>query len=325
VTATVRLALAASATRRVRRRASFDRVAGRVLTGTVWDMADPAPTWDQWREAAERIDVGGLGVAVYDLGISTGRVVTYLHGYPSSSLDVAPVMAHLHGVRVVAVDLPGFGASDKPRDHPYSIDGAARAVEAAWATLGIGATVVAAHDYSVSVAQELLARGDERITAVAFMNGGLYPDLHRPTAGQQALLDPEHGATFAAAVTEETFIRGIEGTWGQRVPLDLHAATQMHRSMAESGGVSMMHTLLHYIADRRANADRWATAIDEAQVPLAFVWGDLDPVSGAHMIERVEERRPDARIVRMADVAHWPPLEAPDAVAAELLRLLDRA
>src|SRR5690606_6538655 len=97
--------------------------------------------------------------------------------------------------------------------------------------------------------------------------------------------------------------------------------TEMYHSMAEADGVSMMHTLLHYVADRRANADRWSAAIDGANVPLSFVWGDLDPVSGAHMIQRVEERRPDARVVRMADVAHWPPLEAPDVVATELLRL----
>ena len=288
-------------------------------------MDTEAPTWNRWREAAQRVETGGLGVAVYDIGTRSGVPVTFLHGYPSSSLDLAPVLPHLGEARAIAVDLPGFGASDKPRDHAYSIGAAADAVEAAWSHLGVDRTVVAAHDYSVSVAQELLARGAAQVAAVVFMNGGIYPDLHRPTAGQQALLDPEHGAAFAAAVTEDTFVRGIEGTWGTRVPLDLHAATEMHRSMAESDGVSMMHTLLHYIADRRANADRWAAAIDDATVPLSFVWGDLDPVSGAHMIERVEQRRPDAHIVRMDDVAHWPPLEAPDVVAAELRRLLDSA
>jgi pimeloyl-ACP methyl ester carboxylesterase len=300
-----------------------DRLGVVVLTVTVWDMADDTLTWTRWRASAERVQVGDLGVAAYDLGVPDGPAVTYLHGYPSSSFDASPLLAHLPGARIVAVDLPGFGAADKPRDHRYSIDGAVDAVAAVWSHLGVDSTVVAAHDYSVSVAQELLARRDARIVSVVFMNGGLYPDLHRPTAGQQALLDPDHGASVAAAITEESFVRGIDGTWGERVPLDVHAATEMYHSMAQSGGVAMMHTLLHYIADRRANADRWGAAIDEATVPLTFVWGDLDPVSGAHMIERVEQRRPDARIVRMPDVAHWPPLEAPEVVAAELQRLLD--
>lgn len=286
-------------------------------------MAGTELTWDRWRHDAERLSIGDLGIAYHDVGPRDGAVVTFLHGYPSSSLDVAPLLPLLSDLRVVAIDLPGFGASDKPPDHPYSIHGAVDVVGAVWDRLDVSASVVAGHDYSVSVAQELLARDDARVAAVCFMNGGLYPDLHRPTRGQQALLDPDHGAEIAAAITQEGFVGGIDGTWGTRVPLDLHAATEMYRSMAESGGVAMMHTLLHYVADRRAHADRWARAIDDASVPLAFVWGDLDPVSGAHMIERVEQRRPDARIVRMPDVAHWPPLEAPDVVAAELRRLAE--
>ncbi|MDZ7677976.1 MAG: alpha/beta hydrolase [Acidimicrobiales bacterium] len=291
-------------------------------------MTSPT-TWKQWSETARFVRSGPVQVAVHQRGADDGPVLTFLHGYPSSSFDIEPVLGHLDPAwRVVAVDLPGFGASDKPADHPYSIPGATDAVEDVWRDLDISTTVVAAHDYSVSVAQELLARhtegsgGGTALDAVVLMNGGLYPDLHRPTRGQQALLDPEHGAEFAAAIDEAAFVKGIERTWGQRVPLDVHAATEMYASMAEHGGVAMMHTLLHYIADRREHADRWSRALEHTEVPLSFVWGDLDPVSGAHMIERVEDRCSTARVVRLADVAHWPPLEAPDVVAAEIDRLL---
>jgi pimeloyl-ACP methyl ester carboxylesterase len=54
-------------------------------------------------------------------------------------------------------------------------------------------------------------------------------------------------------------------------------------------------------------------------VPLTFVWGMLDPVSGAQMAERIRERLPDAPFAALEDVAHWPPLEAPERVAATLL------
>jgi len=271
-------------------------------------------------------DVKASGIRLRVTDVGSGPVVLFLHSALLSRRTWDRVQELLApSFRVVALDLPGFGASAKPRDHRYSISAAADAVEALWRHHGVERTVVAAHDYSVSIAQELLARSDGRLAAVVFMNGGLYPDLHRPTRGQQALLDPEHGAALAAAVTEEGFVRGIDGTWGERVPFDGRAATEMYRSMAERDGVSLMHALLHYVADRREHAERWATAIDDTAVPLAFVWGDLDPVSGAHMIERVEQRRPDARIVRLADAAHWPPLEAPEVVAAELLRLLDPA
>lgn len=290
-------------------------------------MIEPS-TWQQWSDTARRLPTGDLAVAVHERGAADGPVLTYLHGYPSSAFDIAPVLAHLDPRwRVVAVDLPGFGASAKPADHAYSIHGAVDAVDAVWRALGVTSTVVAAHDYSVSVAQELLARAADgslgaSLDAVVLMNGGLYPDLHRPTRGQQALLDPDHGAAIAAAIDEAGFVKGIEGTWGERVPLDERAAAEMYASMVEHGGVAMMHTLLHYIADRREHADRWSGALERTEVPLTFVWGDLDPVSGAHMIERVEQRCPGARIVRLDDVGHWPPLEAPEVVASELDRLI---
>ena len=183
------------------------------------------------------------------------------------------------------------------------------------------------HDYGVSVGQELLARRTEgslavALTGVVWMNGGVYPDLHRPTLGQQLLLDPEQGAGFAAGMTEELFTGGIAGTWGERVPLDEAAVRAIWESMAQDGGDVLMHELLHYIADRREHADRWRSALEGNELRNVFVWGDLDPVSGAHMIERVEERVAGADVRRLADVGHWPLLEAPDEVASAIKDLL---
>ena len=53
-------------------------------------------------------------------------------------------------------------------------------------------------------------------------------------------------------------------------------------------------------------------------MPLAFVWGMLDPVSGAHMAERIRERLPDAPLLALDDVGHWPLLEAPERVPPRL-------
>ena len=284
-------------------------------------------TWASWRRQAQPLAVAGLSVATYDLGDRSGAPVTFCHGYPSASVDIAPVLERLgSGVRLLAIDLPGFGASDKPVGHPHSIAGASDAVEALWADRGIEATVLAVHDYSVSVGQELLARRAEgglavELTGVVWMNGGIYPDLHRPTIGQQLLLSDD-GAAFAAGMTEEMFTDGIRGTWGERVPFDDGAVAAIWASMEESGGAQQMHALLHYIGDRREQAARWSAALEGSDLPTVFVWGDLDPVSGAHMIARVEQLGLPARIERLADVGHWPTLEAPAEVAAAIRSLV---
>lgn len=285
---------------------------------------DVPTTWSAWKARARLVDADPGVVATYDLGAADRPVVTYLHGYPSASLDVAPVLGELgDAARVVTLDFPGFGASAKPDGHRYSIHAAADAVELLWRTTGVERCVLLAHDYGATVAQELVARRlDDDLTVdlggVVWTNGGVYPDLHRPTVGQQLLLDPDDGPALAAGVTEELFVEGLRGTWGTRVPFPDDVAHEIWSSMDDAGGVARMHDLLHYVADRRQHGDRWRAALESSAVPAWFVWGDVDPVSGAHMVERIEQRRADAPIERMADVGHWPPLEAPAEVAAAL-------
>jgi pimeloyl-ACP methyl ester carboxylesterase len=278
-------------------------------------------SFDDWAERSTMVSVGQVSVALQDRGPRSAPVLTYCHGYPSSTHDVADVFAGLDDWRLVAIDFIGFGASDKPRGEKLTINRQADAVEAAWAHTGVTATVLQCHDYGVSVGQELLARRDDGaldvdITAVVWHNGGLYPDLHRQTLGQQMLRDPEHGAEVAAAMTEELFAGGIGVTWGNRVPMTDEVIHEMWVGMSRNGGTVMAHELLHYIDDRREHADRWRAALEGNGLPQTFVWGDLDPVSGAHVMERLRVRLPDATLVALADVGHWPTLEAPDEVVA---------
>jgi pimeloyl-ACP methyl ester carboxylesterase len=289
--------------------------------------------FDEWASGASNIESGGVRVATYDVGPTDAPTVTYLHGYPSASHDVAPVLAELDrlgvAIRLVTLDFPGFGASEKPIDHTYSIHACADAVEATWREHGVTTTALYSHDYGVSVGQELLARRVDgslpvELTAAGWSNGGLYPDLHRPTIGQQLLSDPEQGPPLAAQMDEELFARGIGVTWGTRAPMPPEVVHEIWASMARDDGNLRLHDLLHYMADRREHVDRWTGAIEGCDLPMAFVWGDLDPVSGAHMIERVERRIPTATITRLGDVGHWPPLEAPVEVATAVADLVRR-
>ena len=279
--------------------------------------------FEQWAAAASRIPVGDVSVALQDRGPRTAPVLTYCHGYPSSSHDICEVFDLLDDWRLIAIDFIGFGASDKPRGYPLTIHRQADAIEAAWSSAGVTSTVLECHDYGVSVGQELLARRAEgalqvRISAVIWHNGGLYPDLHRPTVGQQLLRDPDRGSTVAAAMTEELFAGGIGVTWGTRVPMTDEVVHEMWLGMSRQGGVSIAHELLHYMDDRREHAERWRSALENSGLSQTFVWGALDPVSGAHVMERLMDRMPDATFVPLADVGHWPMLEAPDSVAAAI-------
>lgn len=270
----------------------------------------------EWWSEGTRELVAGHHLWVHE-PMGSGPPMTLLHGFPSSSHDywkIAPALAEDH--TLLTFDLLGFGASDKPLDHVYSIHEQADLVEALWERYGVASSVVVAHDYSVSVAQELLARGAP-IERVHFMNGGLYPGIHRPQPVQYALLDPEQGPQLAAAMTEELFVASLQPTFAEHYD-HVADAREIWRSNAEGGVV--VHRTIRYMTDREEHRDRWTSALETTNVPLNFVWGMLDPVSGAHMAEHIRERLPAAPITALDDVGHWPPLEASERVTASLGR-----
>jgi pimeloyl-ACP methyl ester carboxylesterase len=250
--------------------------------------------------------------------------MTLLHGFPSSSHDwakVAPSLAREHSL--LMPDLLGFGASDKPTDHAYSIHEQADLVEGVWAAAGVERTTIVGHDYSVSVTQELLARRAEgalavELEAIHLLNGGLYPDLHRPEPAQLALADPEQGPQLSAAMNGELLAGVLTPTFADGYDFSADAAA-IWASLERDGGSRILHRLIGYMADRREHEQRWVGALESTEVPLAFIWGMLDPISGAHIAQRIRERLPNAPFTALDDVGHWPPLEAPDRVAAAIL------
>jgi pimeloyl-ACP methyl ester carboxylesterase len=281
---------------------------------------------EQWWNQGELLSlrVGGAERSVFVRRMGAGPMLTLLHGFPSSSHDwakVAPALGARH--TLLLVDFLGFGASEKPDPHAYSLHEQADLIEALWAREEVTATSLAAHDYAVSVTQELLARRGEgalsvELAAVHLLNGDLYPDLHRAQPTQLALLDPEQGPRLSALLNEELIVAGLAPTFAESYDAAADSA-DIWRSSSRGEGHRISHLLIRYIADREEHAERWVSALQDTDVPLSFVWGMLDPVSGAHMARRIRERLPDAPFLALADVSHWPALEAPQRVATALL------
>lgn len=281
---------------------------------------------ESWWSAGERVAVrlGASERAIFTRRLGSGPSMTLLHGFPSSSHDwakVAPALAERRSL--LLFDFLGFGASEKPHEHDYSLHEQADLVEAIWAREGVEQTTLVVHDYAVSVAQELLARRADRelavdLRAVHLLNGGVFPDLHRPQPTQTALLDPEHGPKIGELINEELFVAGLGPTFAEGYDAAADSA-EIWRSMNRDEGQRISHLLIRYMVDREQHGQRWVSALEQTDVPLSFVWGMLDPVSGAHMAERIAERLPDAPLLALADVAHWPQLEVPERVAEALL------
>ncbi|WP_051370446.1 alpha/beta fold hydrolase [Streptomyces sp. 142MFCol3.1] len=270
------------------------------------------------------LTVAGVQREVFVRRIGRGPVMTLLHGFPSSSYDwarVVPALATHH--TLLMPDFLGFGASEKPSGHDYSIHEQADLVAALWQREAVTSTRLVAHDFGTTVAQELLARAADRsstteITSLTLLNGGIYPELHRPEPAQSALLDPELGPQISASLNAELMATALAPTFAEGYDPTADMA-DIWKSVSRGDGHLNSHLLIRYITDRITHRDRWVHAMETSDLPKTFIWGLRDPISGAHMAERIAERMPDAALRALTDVGHWPPLEAPQRVAALIL------
>jgi len=65
-------------------------------------------------------------------------------------------------------------------------------------------------------------------------------------------------------------------------------------------------------------------ALQRGDVPLRVIDGEVDPISGAHMVERYHQLVPHADTVLLANIGHYPQIEAPVQVLKHYLEFRQR-
>ncbi|MDQ3986191.1 MAG: alpha/beta hydrolase [Actinomycetota bacterium] len=95
----------------------------------------------------------------------------------------------------------------------------------------------------------------------------------------------------------------------------------MERLLRHGGGSRLVPVTIRYIEERRVHSERWTSGLVDFAGPLAAIWGEQDPVAVPAMVGRLAGLRDDVEVVRWPDVGHWPQLEVPDRLAAEIDRL----
>jgi pimeloyl-ACP methyl ester carboxylesterase len=273
-----------------------------------------------------RVALGAAAYRIYVRVEGEGPWLTFLHGFPTCSWDFAKVSGPLRAShRLLLFDFLGFGDSDKPRGHDYSLFEQADLTEALWRHWGVTETGLVAHDYGDTVALELLARQKEgrlaaRVDRAFFMNGGVYVDLQRPILAQKLLQKPVLGDLLTRLMGERAFAQQFGSVFSKRYPATREELRQHWAAVQRHGGVRNYPRLIRYLAERRAHRARWEAALEDAGAPMHFLWGLADPVSGRPIAERLRERVRAASLRALEDVGHYPQLEVPEIAVEEMER-----
>lgn len=279
------------------------------------------------------VAAGAHQVWVRDVAATVDRgldPLLVLHGFPSCSFDWRHVLDRMRSERrVVLVDFIGFGLSDKP-DLRYSLRGQADVIEAVAAHFGLERVGLVTHDMGDSVGGELLERDLEgrlgfAVSTRVLTNGSIYLDMAHLTQGQQLLLAlPDERSDLLGADDGVSFRDGLAATFSPDHPAGPIELDCQWLLLSRERGHTLMPRTIRYIEDRRAEERRFTGAIESHPSPLGVVWGADDPVAVHAMTGRLAEARPDAELITLDGVGHYPMIEAPQAFADAVCQLLDR-
>jgi pimeloyl-ACP methyl ester carboxylesterase len=283
-----------------------------------------------WRDAGAIEEVLGRRLFVRRRGGGEDTLLLFLHGFPSSSYDWRQLFElRLPGEATLAFDFLGFGLSEKPRDHLYTLAWQADAAEELVRRAGSPPVFVVGHDMGTSVATELMARDlrgelEMKMSGALLFNGSMLLQLASPTFGQR-LLRSRLGPLFARLSSERGFRLQLGRVFSAEHPLSAAEAADQWSLIAHGGGRRVAHRTIHYMDERERLTDRWHGAIRDWPGRLTLAWGLRDPVATTAVLDGLRALRPGVEAIELPDAAHYPQIERPDLISAALDTALARA
>ncbi len=279
---------------------------------------------DAWRSRGRDRTLAGHRIFTVDVpasGPATAPPLLVLHGFPTSSFDFHRVVDGLAGRRrVILFDYLGFGLSAKP-DRPYRLVDQADLAVALTADLGVDRLGLLTHDIGDTVGGELLARNlggtwDVEITDRVLTNGTVYMDLVHLSDGQRLLEALPDERLGPGLLDRDGVVGGLVATFGPSSAVTGDELEALWTLISAEGGERLLPRLARYIEERRRLESRFTPPIVDHPSPLVVVWGTDDPIAVPAMADRLAAARPDARVVRLDGVGHYPMVEAPDRFLA---------
>jgi pimeloyl-ACP methyl ester carboxylesterase len=268
----------------------------------------------------QEIQVAGLRSRVIEAGSpDADEAVVFVHGNPGSSRDWEDLVPRV-GVfgRSVAIDMPGFGQADKPRDFTYTVAGYAQHLGRCLVELGIRRAHLVLHDFGGPWGLSFAAEHPDAVGSLTLINTGVLLD-YRWHYLARIWQTPVVGEVFMATTTRVGFHlllkhgnpRGlprafVDGMYANFDPATRHAVLALYRATRNPA----------------SDAQRLAQALRPGAWPVLVVWGTRDPYIPAAYAGRQREVFPAAQVVKLEQSGHWPFADDPNGVAAVVVPFL---
>jgi pimeloyl-ACP methyl ester carboxylesterase len=267
--------------------------------------------------AESLVEVGGTSVHVEIRG--DGFPLLLLHGFGASTLLWEPVLPELaHHRRVVAIDLHGFGWTERPKEPAaYTLEGQARMILAVADRLGFERFDLAGHSYGGAIALYLTARHPERVRSLVLVDNA----MPRYAAERRS---EKYGSRTLARLYVRTLglrkarvRRGLEESFAD----DRKVTRELVRAYQERLRVEGVEDAFYGLTAPNGEAP---VELDLATIslPTLVVWGEEDTLIRADDARRSATQLPRGRFVGLPSCGHVPTAECPEAFVAAVTPFL---
>ncbi len=256
----------------------------------------------------------GIGMHVVERG--SGPALVMIHGFGGSAYSFRYQLRDLADqFRVIAVDLPGFGYSDRPTDADLSFTAHAERLREFLDRMGIERAVVAGHSMGGTIAMRLAAAYPERVERLILASSS--PPDQQYRLPLYPVIRPLLPIGLAALLGSERRLRRMT----ERIVYDPATISdtvwrEFWRPLRIRGYSASLQKMGH---DVRQDVPLAPAAVATRTLLL---WGEADesiPLSVAH---RLHAEMPDARLEVVARAGHLLLEEQPDACNQSIRRFL---
>jgi pimeloyl-ACP methyl ester carboxylesterase len=269
---------------------------------------------------------------VQEKGPIEGALVILIHGTAAWSELWRETIDHLanENFRVVAIDLPPFGFSDRPSDRNYTRAAHADRIAALIDALGRGPVFLVGHSFGAGPTVETVMKFPDKVRGLVLVDGALGisdPSGPQPPSALITMLLATpiiRNPLVASIVTNpwmtQTLVRGMvyrrEAVTEQRVAI-------LQRPMTLSDSTSDLGNWLRYFV----SADAAAWSMDRSRykaikTKTVLIWGGQDTLTPLLQGRDIQGLISGARLTVLRDLGHIPQIEDPavfaPALAAEL-------
>jgi pimeloyl-ACP methyl ester carboxylesterase len=269
------------------------------------------------------------GARLSTLEAGSGPPVLAIHGLGGTKGSFLPTVAELGGrFRVIAVDLPGFGDSDKPLAASYDPRFFARAIVDLLDALELERVHLIGNSLGGRVALEVGLRDPDRVNRLVLLCPSLAWRRDRPLVPLLRLTRPELGLVRLAprALVEAIVRRVIPGADGGWTAAGVDEFLRAY--LTPAGRAAFFAAARHIYLEEPHGEEGFWTRLHALEADSLFVWGRRDRLVPIAFARHVEEALPQARHLEL-DCGHVPQVERPGethkAVGAFLNRPVAKA